>query len=150
MSRENLFKTEIFIPAEIAQTPRVLSNEFYIPFAGSNSLSRQNEVMKVCLYEKMSDIVHDNLMSDVEKRLQRQFSPQSFPDLFPMPKYYHNIDGNNDGIITDSIFIWESIPTFEVDLRPYFSVQKMIFIFKRVDAQFDNMNELHLVVNTIA
>ena len=149
MNREQLLNAEIFIPAELAGAPRILSNEFWIPFKGSNSLTSDNQLMRVLVYEKVDQPVHDDIMSDFERAVRSQFKPLNFPDLFPLPKFYHNLDAKNDGVITESVFIWEQITNSDLDLRPFFKFNKMIFVFKRVEATFDDMNELHLVVDPL-
>ena len=147
MSRSNIIQTEIFVNAEIGENPRASTNKFFIPFDGGNSLSANNELMYVSIYEKTDQTISDDKMRQVEFMIRSQIQPRNFPDLLPLPKYYHNLDGLNDGTVTDSVFIWEHVPLKDLDLSPIFSVTKLIYFFKRVDVTVYDMNELHVVVD---
>ena len=147
MSRFKIIQSEIFIPAEVNKQPRVLSNEFYILFKGRNSLSDCNDLMSVKIYEYLENPILDAKMIEVENIIQSQIRPDNFPDLFPLPKYYHNLDELDDGTVTDSVFIWETVPTSDLNLHPIFKIQKVIFMFRRLESSAEDMNELHLVVD---
>ena len=150
MSLYQFLDHEIFTRSKAAGSPRFKRATFNMDYKGKNTLGNQDGEISVMLYEPL---VGENCVitafnePTIKSILQPQITADKLPDFFIMPDFYHNQDDFNDGTVSRSAYIWdENITHIDIDLTPYYDLQKCIFVHTR-SANLQQANEIHLLVN---
>ena len=152
MSLQQLLDHEIFTRSEIAGFPRFKRASLIMNYEGQNTLGNHNGDLTVNFYEPFANencVVTIFNEPGLKSILQPQLTADKLPDFFVMPDFYHNLDDFNDGTVSHSAYIWDkSVANIEVNLAPYYDLQKFIFVHKRY-ANFRQANEVHMLVNPL-
>ena len=119
-------------------------------YKGRNTLGDHDGELLVTFYEPLATencVVTVFNEPGIKRILQSQITADKLPDFFIMPDFYHNQDDFNDGAASHSAYIWDkNIAHVEIDLKPYYDLQKCIFIHKRLK-NLRRVNEIHMLIN---
>ena len=150
MSLHQFIQHEIFTRSKTTDSSRFKRATFIMEYKGKNTLGNHDGVLSVTLYEPQTNENYVSTIfneSSIKRILQSQITADKLPDFFTMPDFYHNQDDFNDDMTSLSAYIWEkNITNIEIDLTPYYDLQKCIFVHKR-SADSQQASEIHILVN---
>ena len=141
MSVQQLINHEMLTRPASDGNGRFLRTKIEIEWQGENSHGKHDTICTVHLYDSISDkdtpLVNMDMLTYL---LQSQLTAHNVPDLLVFPNFYHNIDSQDNGQITHHAYVWdENVDKLKLDLTPYFSVEKCIYIKER----FINPMKMH-------